>query len=100
MKKEKRITIRLTEEEFKSLQEKVKSLGITVSVYTRAAILGKAIHSKVDAQMVFELRKIGVNLNQIAKHFNTYSPSDEEMKSYLGIINEIKEHLNRLEDSL
>ena len=43
--------------------------------------------SKTDVQMIYELRKIGANINQLAKHINTL-PSDENILYSLDRINQ------------
>ena len=70
------IKIRLTEAEKEQLIQRSKEEGKSLSSFIReSALKGRSI-SKTDVQMIYELRKIGVNINQLAKHINTL-PSDE-----------------------
>lgn len=76
------IRIRLTYREKKLLTERCRKEGYsTMSDFGRAKLLRKREIRKIEAskefselmgQMDFELNKIGVNLNQIAKKLNTY----------------------------
>jgi len=76
------IRIRLTNREKKLLAERCRKEGYsTLSDFGRAKLLRKREIRRIEAspefselmgQMDFELNKIGVNLNQIAKKLNTY----------------------------
>ena len=78
MAKEKRVTIRLTQEEYEKLKEKANTLGITTSAYIRK-ILGnrEKVLTKCDKELLYELNRIGNNLNQIAKHCNINKSVDK-----------------------
>jgi hypothetical protein len=76
------IRVRLTNREKELLAERCRKEGYsTLSDFGRAKLLRKREIRKIEAskefselmgQMDFELNKIGVNLNQIAKKLNTY----------------------------
>jgi hypothetical protein len=76
------IRIRLTNREKKLLAERCRKEGYSnLSDFGRAKLLRKREIRRIEAskefselmgQMDFELNKIGVNLNQIAKKLNTY----------------------------
>ncbi len=76
------IRIRLTRKEKQLLQDRCRKEGYrTISDFGRAKLLRKREIKKIEAseefaelmgKMDFELNKIGVNLNQIAKKLNTY----------------------------
>jgi hypothetical protein len=76
------IRIRLTNREKKLLSERCRKEGYSnLSDFGRAKLLQKREIRRIEAskefselmgQMDFELNKIGVNLNQIAKKLNTY----------------------------
>ena len=76
------IRVRLTDHEKELLAERCRKEGYsTLSDFGRAKLLRKREIRRVEAskefselmgQMDFELNKIGVNLNQIAKKLNTY----------------------------
>lgn len=64
-----------------------KEEGKSLSSFIReSALKGRSI-SKTDVQMIYELRKIGANINQLAKHINTL-PSDENILYSLDRINQ------------
>ncbi len=76
------IRIRLTEKEKQLLMDRCRKEGYrTISDFGRAKLLRKREIRRIEAseefaelmgKMDFELNKIGVNLNQIAKKLNTY----------------------------
>lgn len=81
------IKIRLTEAEKEQLLQRSKEEGKSLSSFIReSALKGRSI-SKTDVQMIYELRKIGANINQLAKHINTL-PSDENILYSLDRINQ------------
>jgi uncharacterized protein (DUF1778 family) len=94
-KRTERINIRLTIDEKKMIIEKAKLAGYTLSGYIQKIVSEKKICSKTDTQTVLELKRIGVNINQIAKFVNTYNIEDNvsyavnNLKSYLNELNNI-----------
>ncbi|OFX59468.1 MAG: hypothetical protein A2066_03450 [Bacteroidetes bacterium GWB2_41_8] len=76
------IRVRLTRKEKEHLTERCRKEGYrTISDFGRAKLLRKREIRRIEAsqefaelmsKMDFELNKIGVNLNQIAKKLNTY----------------------------
>lgn len=83
--------IRVSKEEKDKIANIAKSLGISLSTYARKSLLREPIISKTDIQTVFEIKKIGVNLNQLAKHVNTLPLDREIIKSLSSIDNYISE---------
>ena len=93
------IMLRLKEDEKERAVKRAKDEGITLSSYIRKSILGERIVSKTDIQTVFELKKIGTNLNQLAKHVNTLPVEEnilESLKSLYNYIEELKQITNKL----
>lgn len=92
--KTERIFVKLTKEEKEKAQSTAKNNGLSLSAYVRKVLSGKKIVAKTDIQMLFEIKKIGANVNQLAKHVNTL-PVDEEILYAVqrldGYIKEIKE---------
>ena len=75
------------EAEKEQLLQRSKEEGKSLSSFIReSALKGRSI-SKTDVQMIYELRKIGANINQLAKHINTL-PSDENILYSLDRINQ------------
>ncbi len=75
------------------MAEKAKSEGIPLSTLLRKSVLSETIRSNTDVQTVFQLKKIGNNLNQLAHNINMI-PTDENIISSLKdieiLIHEIK----------
>jgi len=92
-KKRHRITIRLTDEELNKIREKAKKKGLTISDLFRQSVLGKSAvrrKQKIDCNVVkilaYEINKVGVNINQIAKGINTTGEIDiQVLESLLNI---------------
>jgi len=72
----KRLSIRLTEEEKKMINSYAKADGLTVSDYIKnVALKNRYIAKRIEYQtdlreFNFEIHKIGVNINQLARHVN------------------------------
>jgi hypothetical protein len=73
-KRDKSVLIRFTGTEHEKL--KMLSVGQTISAFIRGACLNQKPPKpmkKVDPNLLFELNKIGVNMNQIARQLNSKS---------------------------
>ena len=73
-KRGKSVLIRFTNTEHEKL--KMLSSGQTISAFIRGACLNQKPPKpvkKVDPDLLFELNKIGVNMNQIARQLNSKS---------------------------
>jgi len=88
-----RIEIRLTNEEKKMIQEYAKSDGLTVSDYIKRTALKKVLLSnRVEyttdlRDLNFELNKIGNDVNQMAKHFNSKKDmGPQDFRSFQGMM--------------
>lgn len=67
------INIRLSEIEYENAKEKAEYCGLTMSEFIRKQIMEGVIikYERFDIKSLSnELNKIGVNINQIAKHIN------------------------------
>lgn len=74
------IHFRMTPSEAKRLDTNVKKTGLNRSEYLRAIVEGKQIHEKPDNAFydcMDQLRRIGVNLNQIAAKANVLGFVDQ-----------------------
>ena len=91
--------IRVSKEEKDKIANIAKKLGVSLSTYTRKSLLRERITSKTDIQTMFEIKKIGVNLNQLAKHINTL-PLDEEIVRSLSNIDNYINELKLITDNL
>lgn len=85
------MTFRLNEKEYEQIKEKVEESGISQQQFLLKTALEKdIIHIKEFQTLIFQLKKIGVNINQIAKHCNeTGVISNDD-------IEEIKEGVNMI----
>jgi hypothetical protein len=97
MNKSTGILIRLSEEEKKILREKCALSSDSMSSFVRKLIIGEEIIVKTDLQAVFQLRKIGVNINQIAHRINS-SPINIPggIAELNGLREKLYETLNRI----
>jgi hypothetical protein len=67
------VSFRMTEEEHARLEAKAREAGQPIGEYARQAAEGGRIVarvSRVDFALTDQIRRLGVNLNQIAKHVN------------------------------
>jgi hypothetical protein len=70
MERSGRIQLRVTEREKDAFTAKAAAVGLGLSEYLRKAALDLGVVHKYDQAAAHQLRKIGVNLNQIAYHLN------------------------------
>lgn len=68
-KRQKKITVRLTEQEFADLADKANSLQITAAEYIRRSVqkeMPQPIFPKDEAvEIILQLKKLGNNINQL-----------------------------------
>lgn len=85
------MTFRLTEEEYNIIKSKVNEAGIPQQQFLLKTALGKEIiHIKEFQELISQIKKIGVNVNQIARHSNETGIVSE------GEIAEVKEGLSQI----
>ncbi len=68
-----RLGLALTEAEREQIRANAKLAGLTVSEYLRQAALGAEIHARpqgITLDALYELRRIGNNLNQLTRASN------------------------------
>lgn len=75
-KRNRQISFRVSEEEYNILQEKSTIANLSIPQYCKDVSLSKKINQpKVDHQgaseIALEVRRIGNNINQVAKHLNS-----------------------------
>lgn len=93
------LIIRLTKTEKDVLKQAAKNAHLSLSSYSKHAIFSQKIVSKTDVQTVFQLKKIGVNLNQLAKQINSL-PSDNNIRYALKRVSEYIENLDKITSSI
>ena len=94
MAKEIRKTIRFSNEEYSKIKELMSEHNLTFAEFARGAILRKKIKTNLTKDLLFEINRIGNNLNQIAKKVN----QDSDRKNLLINLIEIKNQLKDIKD--
>lgn len=86
-----KMTFRLTAEEYETIKAKVQEAGISQQQFLLKTALGKEIICIKEFQsLMFQIKKIGANVNQIARHTNeTGAVTNSE-------IAEVKEGLEKI----
>jgi hypothetical protein len=101
---EKRTEVRLTEPELKQLHEKAKRAKLSLSRFLVKSALsdGKVLTAEEQEdikQLRFEIRKIGVNLNQIAYSINAsrrgqgQPPAQSEINEIQKLVEQVLKNL-------
>lgn len=86
-----KMTFRLNEKEYEQIKEKVKESGLPQQQFLlKTALEKEIIHIKEFQTLIFHIKKIGININQIARNCNgTGAISNDDMI-------EIKEGVDRI----
>ena len=66
-----KVEVRVSGDEKADLRAAAEEAGITVSEYVRRRSLGRPVTARADRETRVLLRRIGVNLNQLARAANT-----------------------------
>ena len=100
-------TTRLTEEEYQKLKAEVEKLGITCQEYGERTLFHRIVLNREERETLekmleetkgvkLQLRKIGVNLNQLAHDVNRYGGCDNgQMEATLTEVRETWRLLRR-----
>lgn len=97
----KQIKFRVTEDEFERLTLMADNLGMSVPAFVKAKAHGVRVRQpKIDRQgaleIARELRRVGTNINQIARWCNKRTEvSEEEMKRLQINLAEIRKRLDQ-----
>lgn len=94
MAKEIRKTIRFSEDEFSKIQELMSEHKLTFAEFARASILKKKIKTNLTKDLLFEINRVGNNLNQIARKVN----SGSDRKNLLIELIQIRKELEAIKD--
>lgn len=93
--KDSELHLKLSKADKEKIQKKADKLGLTLSAYVRKKALDDKIIIKTDFEMVRQVRKIGVNINQIAHKINQ-DPSQNninlglsKLEDYIGYLQNI-----------
>lgn len=86
------IMLRLTDTEYEIVSTNAKNANLSLAEYARKQIMNKKVIVKYELvaelpelkKLTAELGKIGSNLNQIARHFNTGGIHSQEMRKAIN----------------
>ena len=89
MKREHRVTIRLTDTEFSIIENAAEQAEMSISEYMRPQTMQGQVNARFEIvadvaeikKLIGEFGKIGSNLNQIARYFNQGGIISTEMKN-------------------
>ena len=89
MKREHRVTIRLTDTEFSIIENAAEQAEMSISEYMRTQTMQGQVNARFEIvadvaeikKLIGEFGKIGSNLNQIARDFNQGGIISTEMKN-------------------
>ena len=89
MKREHRVTIRLTDTEFSIIEIAAEQAEMSISEYMRTQTMEGRVNAQFEIvadvaeikKLIGEFGKIGSNLNQIARYFNQGGILSSEMKN-------------------
>ena len=94
----KQLSFRVSEEEWELLQQKIVESGMNQQRYILSCVLGKEIvNTDGIKELLPELKRIGNNLNQIAKRCNEGGmlPSEAEVRKHGEELNKVWQSLRR-----
>ena len=94
----KQLSFRVSEEEYQQLQEKISKSGKNQQEYILSCVLDKQIvNTDGIKELIPELKRIGNNLNQIAKRCNEGGmlPSEAEVRKHGEELNKVWQSLRR-----
>lgn len=89
IKREHRVTIRLTDTEFSIIENAATQAEMSISEYMRAQTMEGKVNARFEIvadvdqikKLIGEFGKIGSNLNQIARYFNQGGVLSSEMRN-------------------
>ena len=73
------IMLRLTDTEYEIISENAKAAALPLAEYARRLVMGKQLK-----KFIAEFGKIGSNLNQVARHFNSGGIHSQEIKKAIN----------------
>lgn len=86
---DKQLHVRIRKSDYELIRQNAKAAGLTVSEYVRQAAIGMKIEQRLLPEDRENLRKIGINLNQVAKFANTYQVWPAKIEAIITIIDGI-----------
>ena len=102
--KNERVYIRVNGADKEKLFRNAKKSGISASEYFRKLINDKEIVHKEDylqiKELTYEVNKIGTNINQIAKLFNSGFFSESEKRKLFALMQKLNDEVAKINSSL
>lgn len=95
-KRTERFNLRLTLAELAHVQAQAAHAGIGAHEYARRRVLGHRVppaRSQIDASLLSELNRIGVNLNQLARATNRGAEVQGDAEALLAQVRDIIEQI-------
>ena len=98
------LIVRMTENEKKNLALAASKKGVSISKFVRDSVVNppsvtRAEYDEIKSMINYEIRKLGVNINQIAKKYNEYAYVEpsldllDKMNRIVGLMYEINERI-------
>jgi hypothetical protein len=87
--------VRFAPEEWDKIRVRAAEVRLPPSTYVRQTALGYRLSGRINSRAVYELGRIGNNLNQLARVANTTGRIDQA-KRLSTVLNEITEAIRRL----
>ena len=98
--REKQIVFRTTYEEYKEIKFRAEKVGLNLSDYIRSRAIGYEPREKPPRDFydaIKQIRAVGNNINQIARHANTFDEIDYNtlkvcVANLNSMVNDIRRH--------
>lgn len=91
------LTVRVTAPEYQNLRESSKAAGMSLSKYIRKTLIDKPYEDpellNQYHSLVYEVNRIGNNINQIAYLHNTNMFDPNDIKQVLSLMSDLRELL-------
>lgn len=97
--KDTNLHIKLSTSDKERFQKQANKLGMSLSAYIRKVVSGENIIVKTDYNMVHQIRKIGVNINQIAHKINQ-EPTGKNIQIGLNDLRKYMESIQEIIDKI
>jgi hypothetical protein len=88
-------SLRFSKDEYQKIEDQLKKLNVNFSEFGRSQILQTELKTNCSIEKIYQLQKIGTNLNQIAKVVNQ-NKSDLEKIEILSVLKNIEDEIKKL----
>ncbi|GAB4485565.1 MAG: hypothetical protein OHK006_11900 [Thermodesulfovibrionales bacterium] len=90
------IKFRVSADELAAIRERADSTGETVSEFVRTlALRGRVVPREAINELIREVNKVGVNLNQLARRANEAGHTDKIYRDARGFLDELRAYCYR-----